>query len=79
MGPDGDLVASIISSAVIPMICKVIDGGALDVYSSKHIKRIIDLSEEIEASLEAGNDKFQVRSFFLRMRPDLLTYSPASP
>jgi len=65
LGPDGDLVASMISTAVIPMICKIIDGGALDVYSLEHIKRIIDLSEEIEASLEAGNVKFQVRPFFM--------------
>ena len=49
-----------ISTAVIPMICKIIDEGALDVYSLKHIKRVVDLSEEIEASLEAGNVKFQV-------------------
>lgn len=61
LGPDGDLVASMISTAVIPMICKIIDEGALDVYSLKHIKRVVDLSEEIEASLEAGNVKFQVR------------------
>jgi GC-rich sequence DNA-binding factor len=63
LGPDGDLVASMISTSVIPMICKIIDGGALDVYSLKHIKRIIDLCEEIEASLESGNVKFQVRRF----------------
>ena len=69
LGPDGDLVASMISTAVIPMICKVIDGGALDVYSLEHIKRIIDLSEEIEASLEAGNVKFQVSSFIIKRKP----------
>ena len=60
LGPDGDLVASMISTAVIPMICRVLDGGALDVYSLAHIRRMIDLSEEIESSVEAGNVKFQV-------------------
>ena len=64
LGPDGDLVASMISTAVIPMICKVIEGGALDVYSQKHIVRMIDLAEEIEASLDQGNIKFQVRFNF---------------
>jgi hypothetical protein len=57
-------VASMISTAVIPMICKVIEGGALDVYSQKHIVRMVDLAEEIEASLDPGNIKFQVRSDF---------------
>ena len=64
LGPDGDLVASMISTAVIPMICKVIEGGALDVYSQRHIVRMVDLAEEIEASLDAGNIKFQVRFDF---------------
>lgn len=59
LGPDGDLVASMVSTAVIPMICKVIEGGALDVYSQKHIVRMVDLAEEIEASLDPGNIKFQ--------------------
>ena len=62
--PDGDLVASMISTAVIPLICKVIEGGALDVYSQNHIMRMVDLSEEIEASLDPGNIKFQVRFDF---------------
>ena len=64
LGPDGDLVASMISTAVIPMICKVIEGGALDAYSQKHIVRMVDLAEEIEASLDPGNIKFQVQFDF---------------
>lgn len=60
LGPDGDLVASMISTAVIPLICKLVDGGALDVYSSKHIRRMVDLAEEVEASVEQGSGKFQV-------------------
>lgn len=61
LGPDGDLVASMISTAVIPIICNVIDNGALDVYSQHNIRRIIDLAEEIESSVEADAGKFQVR------------------
>ncbi|KAJ3546685.1 hypothetical protein NMY22_g1952 [Coprinellus aureogranulatus] len=59
LGPDGDLVASMVSTAIIPRICKVVEGGALDVYSEGHIKRMVDLAEEIEATMDEGNSKFQ--------------------
>jgi GC-rich sequence DNA-binding factor len=61
LGPDGDLVASMISTAVIPMICKLLDNGALDAYSQKGIRRMIDLAEEVEASVQSEGGKFQVR------------------
>ncbi|PPQ85156.1 hypothetical protein CVT25_004163 [Psilocybe cyanescens] len=66
LGPDGDLVASMITSAIIPLICKVIENGGLDVYSSKHTRRVIDLAEEIEASIDGQGVKFQLvlRSVF---------------
>ncbi|KAF8726431.1 hypothetical protein AX14_004859 [Amanita brunnescens Koide BX004] len=60
LGPDGDLVSSMVSTAVIPRLCKLIDGGALDVYSAKHVRRVIDLAEEVEASVEDGNAKLQI-------------------
>ncbi|KAF8171926.1 nineteen complex-related protein 2-domain-containing protein [Mycena galopus ATCC 62051] len=60
LGPDGDLVASMISTAVIPRICKLVEGGVLDAYSDAHVRRIVDLSEEVEASVEPGNAKFLV-------------------
>ncbi|KAF8887184.1 nineteen complex-related protein 2-domain-containing protein [Infundibulicybe gibba] len=49
LSPDGDLVASMISTAVIPRICKLLEGGALDA-----------LVEEVEASIDPGNAKIQV-------------------
>lgn len=49
-----------ISTAVIPRVCKLIEGGALDVYSGKHIRRLVDLAEEMEVSVERGSAKFQV-------------------
>jgi GC-rich sequence DNA-binding factor len=61
LGPDGDLVASMVSTAIIPRICKLVEGGAFDAYSDAHVRRIVDLSEEIEASVEPGNAKFLVR------------------
>lgn len=60
LGPDGDLVSSMISSAIIPRISKTIEVGAFDVYSEKHVKRAVDLLEELEASIDAGNPKMQV-------------------
>ncbi|KIY62847.1 hypothetical protein CYLTODRAFT_494369 [Cylindrobasidium torrendii FP15055 ss-10] len=56
LGPEGDLVASMITTAVIPRLAKVLEGGALDVYSSKHIRRVVDLTEEVEASVESVED-----------------------
>ncbi|TFK27623.1 hypothetical protein FA15DRAFT_586077 [Coprinopsis marcescibilis] len=55
LGPDGDLVGSMISTAVIPRICRMIEGGALDVYSERHIRRMVDLAEEVEASIDTEN------------------------
>jgi GC-rich sequence DNA-binding factor len=49
-----------VSTAIIPRICKLLEGGALDVYSEHHLRRIIDLFEEVEASVEGDNAKLQV-------------------
>ena len=53
-------MASMISSAIIPRLCKLVEGGALDVYSARHIRRMVHLAEEVEASVEDGNAKLQV-------------------
>ncbi|KAJ6621800.1 nineteen complex-related protein 2-domain-containing protein [Mycena sp. CBHHK59/15] len=58
LGPDGDLVASMISTAIIPRICKLTEGGAFDVYSDANVRRMVDLAEEVEATVEPGNAKF---------------------
>ncbi|KAJ6508474.1 nineteen complex-related protein 2-domain-containing protein [Mycena sanguinolenta] len=60
LGPDGDLVASMVSTAVIPRICKLVEGGVFDAYSDADVRRIVDLSEEVEASVEPGNAKVLV-------------------
>lgn len=51
-----------VSTAIIPLICKQIEGGALDVYSRKNVARMIDLAEEVEASVGEDNAKYQVGS-----------------
>ncbi|KIY45206.1 hypothetical protein FISHEDRAFT_67141 [Fistulina hepatica ATCC 64428] len=57
LGPDGDLVSSMVSTAIAPRICKLLEGGALDVYSSVHMRRVVDVVEEVEANVDAGNQK----------------------
>ncbi|KAI9443190.1 GCFC-domain-containing protein [Lactarius indigo] len=60
LGPDGDLVSAIVSTAVLPRLSKLIEGGAFDPYSSKDIRRLLHLAEEIEVSVEKSHHKFQV-------------------
>ena len=60
MGPDGDLVSMMITTAVLPRLFKLIEGGALDPFSGKDIRRLVDIAEEIEVSVERSNHKFQV-------------------
>jgi len=49
-----------ISTVVIPRICKLLESGALDVYSKRHIRRAVDLFQEVEASINGENVKLQV-------------------
>ncbi|GJJ15762.1 hypothetical protein Clacol_010040 [Clathrus columnatus] len=58
IGPGGDMVSSMISQAVIPRLCKIIQGGALDPYSTGHIRRLIDMAEQVEASVEQDGVRF---------------------
>ncbi|KAJ3854000.1 nineteen complex-related protein 2-domain-containing protein [Lentinula lateritia] len=63
LGPEGDLVSSMVSTAIIPRLSKIIENGALDVYSSSHVRRAVDLSEELEASVsevDQGHLKLQI-------------------
>ncbi|KAG7445800.1 uncharacterized protein BT62DRAFT_950695 [Guyanagaster necrorhizus] len=60
LGPDGDLVASMITTAILPRMCKLLGGGALDVYSAGDIRRMVNITEEVEASIEPGNTKIHM-------------------
>jgi GC-rich sequence DNA-binding factor len=60
IGPGGDMVSSMISQAVIPRLCKLIEGGAFDPYSTNHVRRMIDVAEQVEASVEHEGVRFQV-------------------
>ena len=65
LGPDGDLVSVTITTAVLPRLSKLIEGGALDPFSGRDVRRLVDLAEEIEVSIEKGNHKFQVITVLL--------------
>ncbi len=60
LGPDGDLVSATITTVVLPRLTKLLEGGALDPFSGKDIRRLVDLSEEVEISVEKNNHRFQV-------------------
>jgi len=49
-----------ISTAVAPRLCKMLEAGALDPYSARDIRRLIDLAEQVEASIGTDSNKFQV-------------------
>ena len=61
VGSDGDLVSAMITTAVVPRLCKIIESGAFDPYSSQDVRTLVDLAEQIEATVERENLKFQVR------------------
>lgn len=64
LGPDGDLVSAMISTAIIPRFCKLIEGGVFDPYSAEHVRTLVDVAEQIEASVQRDDLKFQVRVCF---------------
>ncbi|KAF8327394.1 nineteen complex-related protein 2-domain-containing protein [Cantharellus anzutake] len=58
LGPDGDLANSMITTAIIPRLCQNFSSGGFDPYSSRHMKRLADLIEQIELSFEKTDKKF---------------------
>ncbi|WVR08253.1 hypothetical protein IAU60_005300 [Kwoniella sp. DSM 27419] len=47
LGPDGDLVASMVSSAVVPFLVKSLEAGAYDPYSARQTRRAVDLADVV--------------------------------
>ncbi|KAL7280100.1 hypothetical protein ACG7TL_006515 [Trametes sanguinea] len=61
LGPDGDLVSAMITTALIPRFCRLLESGALDAYSASDVRRLIDLAEQMEASgVERQSLKFEL-------------------
>ena len=59
LGPDGDLVSAMISTVIVPRLCKIVEGG-FNAYSSKSLQKVISIAEQVEASVEKDSQKFQV-------------------
>ncbi|PCH39872.1 hypothetical protein WOLCODRAFT_97929 [Wolfiporia cocos MD-104 SS10] len=60
LGPEGDLVSAMISTAVIPRLCKLLEAGGLDPFSGKHLRKLTDLVEQIEVLVERESLKFEM-------------------
>ncbi|KAI6039350.1 GCFC-domain-containing protein, partial [Pisolithus marmoratus] len=56
--PDGDLVSAMVSTAVVPRLCKILESGGFDPYSARDVRRIIDITEQVEASIGSDHLKF---------------------
>ncbi|OAX32622.1 hypothetical protein K503DRAFT_593289 [Rhizopogon vinicolor AM-OR11-026] len=63
VGPDDDLVSAMISTAIVPLICKQVEAGALDPYSAVDMRNMINLAEQVEASLDKIITNFSLFRF----------------
>ena len=63
-GPaEGDLASSMVSTAMVPRLCKIIEGGGFNPYSMKDVRTATDLVEQVEIAVrDAASLKFQVRT-----------------
>lgn len=63
LGAEGDLASSMVSTAIVPRLCKMIEGGGFDPYSMKDVRTVTDLVEQVEIAVrDTANLKFQVRT-----------------
>ena len=59
----GDLASSMVSTAIVPRLCKLIEGGGFNPYSMKDVRTVTDLVEQVEIAVrDTANLKFQVRT-----------------
>jgi GC-rich sequence DNA-binding factor len=51
-----------VSTAVVPRLCKIIESGGFNPYSMKDVRTVTDLVEQVEIAVrDRANLKFQVR------------------
>ncbi|ODN78431.1 hypothetical protein L202_04069 [Cryptococcus amylolentus CBS 6039] len=55
---DGDLVASMVSSAVVPLLTKTFEAGAYDPYSAPQTRRAVDLADVVAELTGKDSRKF---------------------
>ena len=59
----GDLASSMVSTAIVPRLCKIVEGGGFNPYSMKDVRTAVDLVEQVEVAVrDTANLKFQVRT-----------------
>ncbi|WWD04119.1 hypothetical protein V865_002185 [Kwoniella europaea PYCC6329] len=58
LGPDGDLVASMVSSAVVPLLTKAFEAGAYDPYSVGQTRRAVDLVDVVREMMGKDSRKY---------------------
>ncbi|WVQ75090.1 hypothetical protein IAR50_004699 [Cryptococcus sp. DSM 104548] len=55
---DGDLIASMVSSAVVPLLTKTFEAGAYDPYSAPQTRRAVDLADVVAELTGKDSRKF---------------------
>ena len=59
--PEEDLSVQMTSTAFVPRLNALLNAGALDPFSTRHIMRMLDLAEQLEAYLGTEDVRYQVR------------------
>jgi GC-rich sequence DNA-binding factor len=60
LGPDGDLVAQMVSDAVVPLLTRAFEAGAYDPYSAKQTRKAVDLADVVAELTGKDSRKFSV-------------------
>jgi len=71
--PEDDLPAQMVGTMLVPRLNALILGGAFDPYSRRQIPTLIDLVEQIEATLGSDHARFGVSGIFYYYYDDVLT------
>ncbi|KGB78044.2 GC-rich sequence DNA-binding factor [Cryptococcus deuterogattii R265] len=58
LSPEGDLVASMVSTAVVPLLTKIFEAGAYDPYSAPQTRRAVDLTDVVADLTSKDSRKF---------------------
>jgi GC-rich sequence DNA-binding factor len=62
VGPEGDLAAAMVGTAVVPRVVKMVEGGGFDPYDAGIVRSAVEFGEQVEVA--CGKEaKFQVRRF----------------
>ncbi|ORY34945.1 nineteen complex-related protein 2-domain-containing protein [Naematelia encephala] len=79
LGPDGDLVATMVDRAVVPALIKAFEAGAYDPYSVAQTRRAVDLADVVADLMGKDSRKFTslLRAVLLVFHNHLLELSQA--